>query len=408
MEETDLLVRFLKAWEGFSATPHWDGSGFAIGYGNHYYIDSGTHKQIPVKALDRPVTEEEAERIMRDNLQYYYKISSRLKVTLEPCQRAALRASIYQTGGGGVKMQALYDAINKDPNRNSAAVRERFLALGSSCDGLRRRYEDTALLYATGTFKKVIGYSASYTQPSAGQETMSVEESHYYNTNECRRETYRCIRTEASEQYPDAGSGGFSGEEASTYVHPIYKAWHLHAAGYRTSGWKKKSGGYPVFYGNYYDRNNSIVGTISVRVLEKAEYYIEISGVAPVLGVLGSSASDFKRVLETASRVNLGGAKAAVRWFEDNVMPRNLVEICKRDDVVVNCTPVYHDCEKIIKYHFDRKRLIFFPSASMYVSECIGCRSGKDAFVIVYDNMKFVAFDIGDNGTYHIINKNLK
>lgn len=114
------LINFLKKVEGFSDKPYQKkGDRPTIGYGTTYYIDPKTNKPIPVTLKDKPITQEQGDKILREFLDNITMPSLNNYLKNKPItqnQIDALVSVMYNMGNKGFLDTELFTVASKNPN----------------------------------------------------------------------------------------------------------------------------------------------------------------------------------------------------------------------------------------------------------------------------------------------------
>lgn len=145
----------LKHFEGFRGDAYLcPGGKWTIGYGCCFYPDS-----TPVRKSDRPVTEEEAERLLANCLRTYEAgVNDGVTSELNQNQFDALVSFTYNVGVRAFLNSTLLKKVEKNPS--DPAIKNEFLrwtkVKGKSSKGLERRRKAESDLY----FRKVKGEEA--------------------------------------------------------------------------------------------------------------------------------------------------------------------------------------------------------------------------------------------------------
>ena len=147
MEISQKGIDLIKHFEGFRAKPYLCPAGvWTIGYGTTRGVTAATP----------PVTEEEAEALLRKDVAGFEKqLSQFLPTTLAQNQYDAIVSFVYNLGVAAFKTSTLFRVIATFPNDN-ARIRAEFgrwvHAGGKKLDGLVKRRAAEADLYCTGDY----------------------------------------------------------------------------------------------------------------------------------------------------------------------------------------------------------------------------------------------------------------
>lgn len=188
---TNELINLVKYYEGFTAKPKPDVSGYSIGYGNHYYED-GT----AVKANDPAIDVARGEKILNAALErmanQVAKIVDKTKLTTP--QFEALVSLKYNCYGVNAN-STLIKTINKTPNdpRIEALFGEWCKVGGKTLPGWVKRRKSEYIYYSTGKLNFSLSIASlaqaqqttTQSSPSDAVSTNSVTQVMYYNTNYC-------------------------------------------------------------------------------------------------------------------------------------------------------------------------------------------------------------------------------
>lgn len=144
---TDQGLALIKRFEGFSATPYICPAGWwTIGYGAVRGL--GGH---PVTAATPPVTEEEAETLLRRDVAIAERAVLRLiTVPLSDGRFDALASFAFNLGGGALQRSTLRRKVNRGEHADVPdEFRKWVWGGGRKLPGLIRRREAEALFYAS-------------------------------------------------------------------------------------------------------------------------------------------------------------------------------------------------------------------------------------------------------------------
>ena len=142
---TDQGLALIKRFEGFSATPYLCPAGWwTIGWGAIRGLDGQ-----PVTAATPPVTEEEAETLLRRDAALAERAVLRLiTVPISDGRFDALTSFAFNLGGGALQRSTLRSKVNREDH---AYVPDEFRKWvwggGHKLPGLIRRREAEAILY---------------------------------------------------------------------------------------------------------------------------------------------------------------------------------------------------------------------------------------------------------------------
>ncbi|MEO5337245.1 MAG: lysozyme [Magnetospirillum sp. WYHS-4] len=108
---TDQGLALIKRFEGFSATPYICPAGWwTIGFGAIHGLDG-----LPVTATTPPVTEEEAETLLRRDVAVAERAVLRLiTVPLSDGRYDAVASFAFNLGGGALQRSTLRRKVNRD------------------------------------------------------------------------------------------------------------------------------------------------------------------------------------------------------------------------------------------------------------------------------------------------------
>lgn len=114
----------ITKFEGFRATPYWDATGYAIGYGSHYNYDAGR----PVRQTDR-IDQQTALKWLKMTINENSRLlDNSVTVRLNSNQRDSLLSFIYNVGSGGFLNSTLLQKINAGrPKAEVAAEFDRWI-----------------------------------------------------------------------------------------------------------------------------------------------------------------------------------------------------------------------------------------------------------------------------------------
>lgn len=139
-------VRVVKPFEGKRLTPYLCSAGVpTIGYGATYYLDGRR-----VSLDDPPITDDEAEKLLRYHLAKYELGVRRLlpNVNLEPWQLGACISFCFNLGLGAFRASTLRKRIMNGEHDDVPYQLSRWVnAGGKRLNGLVRRRKAEALLY---------------------------------------------------------------------------------------------------------------------------------------------------------------------------------------------------------------------------------------------------------------------
>lgn len=138
-------IDIIKEFEGFSSKPYLCPAGVpTIGYGSTRYAD-GTK----VKLTDKPITKEEAHRLLFDTLgQYENAIHKNVYAPITQNMFDALVSFTYNVGVGNFKNSTLLKKLNKADYHGAATELLRWnKAGGKVLAGLTRRREAERKLF---------------------------------------------------------------------------------------------------------------------------------------------------------------------------------------------------------------------------------------------------------------------
>jgi lysozyme len=146
---TDQGLAMIKRFEGFSATPYLCPAGWwTIGFGAIHTLDAQ-----PVTATTPPVTEEEAETLLRRDVAVAERAVLRLiTVPLSDGRLDALASFAFNLGGGALQRSTLRRKVNRDEHADVPdEFRKWVWGGGRKLPGLiRRRYAEAVLYMAAG------------------------------------------------------------------------------------------------------------------------------------------------------------------------------------------------------------------------------------------------------------------
>ena len=140
-----IAIPFTESFEGFEASPYQDGTGYAIGYGNHYYSDGSS-----VEATDDPISQSDAI----DLLTYYETAAANgilnwLQVPQTNNQLAALTDLAYNAGSVYTSLQALINSGADSQTVANTIAKTAITAGGVPNSDLTKRAAARAALYLT-------------------------------------------------------------------------------------------------------------------------------------------------------------------------------------------------------------------------------------------------------------------
>lgn len=141
-------IELIKSFEGFRSNPYLDVVGVpTIGYGFTYYPNGHL-----VRMNDKPITEKEAETILKEIVKVYEKgVNLTIKASLTQNQFDALVSFSFNLGNGALSSSTLAKRINVNPN--DPDIRNQFMrwvkAGNRELPGLVRRRKAEADLYFT-------------------------------------------------------------------------------------------------------------------------------------------------------------------------------------------------------------------------------------------------------------------
>lgn len=142
---TDQGLALIKRFEGFSATRYICPAGWwTIGFGAIHGLDGQ-----PVTAATPPVTEEEAETLMRRDLAVAERAALRLiTVPLSDGRFNALASFAFNLGGGALQRSTLRRKVNREEHADVPdEFRKWVWGGGRKLPGLIRRREEEAEMY---------------------------------------------------------------------------------------------------------------------------------------------------------------------------------------------------------------------------------------------------------------------
>jgi lysozyme len=139
---------FTANFESFSSNPYFDVNGYAIGYGNHYYMDGST-----VDSTDDPISQTDALNLLAFYLnQVGNTIQGFLTVDVSDNMLAALIDLGYNWGTAGVGGSQLLQLINQgaDPATITAQWNKTAITSGGvlNQDLVNRRAKESALAFS--------------------------------------------------------------------------------------------------------------------------------------------------------------------------------------------------------------------------------------------------------------------
>jgi lysozyme len=144
----EAAVALVKKWEGFRARPYRCPAGVpTIGYGSTYYADGR-----PVRTDDPPVTEADAEMLLRVKLdQFAGEVDRLVRVPLSASRRAALISFAYNVGTGALARSTLLAHLNAGLADLAAEQFIRWNRAGANVlPGLTARRAEEAALFRAG------------------------------------------------------------------------------------------------------------------------------------------------------------------------------------------------------------------------------------------------------------------
>lgn len=144
MRASDKCLALIRQFEGFKASPYRCPAGVpTIGFGSTRYAD-GTH----VNMTDPPITEAQAEEIMRATLREYEDAVNRyVAVSLNQNEFDALVDFAYNAGAQNLRKSTLLAKLNAGDRKGAEMEFERWVfSNGKVLPGLvRRRFAEKAL-----------------------------------------------------------------------------------------------------------------------------------------------------------------------------------------------------------------------------------------------------------------------
>ncbi|OHC76314.1 MAG: muraminidase [Rhodospirillales bacterium RIFCSPLOWO2_12_FULL_58_28] len=143
---TDQGLALIKRFEGFSATPYLCPAGWwTIGWGAIHGLDGQ-----PVTAATPPVTEEEAETLLRRDVAVAERAVLRLvNIPLADGRFDALASFAFNLGGGALQRSTLRRKVNREEHDDAPdEFRKWVWGGGRKLPGLIRRREAEARIYA--------------------------------------------------------------------------------------------------------------------------------------------------------------------------------------------------------------------------------------------------------------------
>jgi lysozyme len=146
---TDQGLALIKRFEGFSATPYLCPAGWwTIGWGAIHGPDGQ-----PVNTATPPVTEEEAETLLRRDVTVAERAALRLiTVPLSDGRFDALTSFAFNLGGGALQRSTLRRKVNREEHADVPdEFRKWVWGGGHRLPGLIRRRQVEAGLYATAS-----------------------------------------------------------------------------------------------------------------------------------------------------------------------------------------------------------------------------------------------------------------
>ncbi len=143
---TEQGLSLIKRFEGFSPTPYLCPAGWwTIGWGAIHGLDGQ-----PVTAATPPVTEEEAETLLRRDVMVAERAVLRLiTVPLNDGRFDALTSFAFNLGGGALQRSTLRRKVNRQDHADVPdEFRKWIWGGGRKLPGLLRRREAEAVIYA--------------------------------------------------------------------------------------------------------------------------------------------------------------------------------------------------------------------------------------------------------------------
>lgn len=146
MEISEKGLNLIKKYEGFRSKVYRDVAGvLTIGYGTTFYPNGKR-----VKFGDPPLTEEEATKILKQNLDFFERfVDSSTRDDITQGMFDALVSFTYNLGVGALRKSTLLRKVNSNPH--NSVIRKEFMkwvfAGGQQLPGLVKRRADEADLY---------------------------------------------------------------------------------------------------------------------------------------------------------------------------------------------------------------------------------------------------------------------
>lgn len=126
-------IKLITNFEGLRLTAYWDVSGYAIGYGTHYYPDGSTVKQGDT------CTRAQAIEYMRHHIRHEVEPYINNKgLRLEQHQYDALASFVYNIGCGNWAGSRLLQLLQQVDNPTDSDLRGAFLQYGGNGNYNRR------------------------------------------------------------------------------------------------------------------------------------------------------------------------------------------------------------------------------------------------------------------------------
>ena len=147
MRASDKCLALIRQFEGFKAAPYRCPAGVpTIGYGSTRYAD-GTH----VNLTDQPITQAQADEIMRATLgEYENAVNRYVTVSLNQNEFDALVDFAYNAGAKNLLGSTLLKKLNAGDRKGAAQQFERWVyADGKILGGLVRRRMAERVLFET-------------------------------------------------------------------------------------------------------------------------------------------------------------------------------------------------------------------------------------------------------------------
>lgn len=155
------LIKFIKSLESFKSAPYQvKGDKPTIGYGTTFYIDPQTKKEIPVTLQDKPITEQQADKLIRDYLNVKMPSFNNYlkKEVLNQNQINALMSVMYNMGNKGFLNTKLFTVASRNPNdpaiKNIFLSDEMAMINGVVSQGLKQRRAKEYKLYSTPIYQQ--------------------------------------------------------------------------------------------------------------------------------------------------------------------------------------------------------------------------------------------------------------